>query len=445
MPNYFVAKPKKTNLKEAITFTIDYLDAQGNGVAYWQNKKVFIQGALVQETVKAKIIEQKSKFIKAKLVEVLTPSADRLPAKCQHYQQCGGCDLQHLTQSKQLEFKASKLQELFNREGITQILPWQESLSAKTWHYRRKARIGVQFTKQGKAIIGFRRRGSNQLQPIKQCVILVAPLASIFQPLQSIIDQLTQLKSIGHVEVIYSEINHEQQGVTLVIRQLKALNHLDRQHWLNAAKQYNWQIIIDEGKNSYALTAVNSLSYHLESTLNITFQFNDFIQVNDQINQQMIKQALAWLAPQQKDVVLDLFCGLGNFSLPIAQYVDQVIGIEGVQDMVKRATINAKYNNIDNATFFQADLNSSWLAQHWAQQCFTKAILDPARAGAYTAVEQLVTLKIATILYISCDATTLARDTKLLINAGYKIVKIALMDMFTHTKHSETMVLFKLR
>jgi 23S rRNA (uracil1939-C5)-methyltransferase len=445
MANYFVAQPKKNNKKEPVTFIVERLDNQGQGVAYLNNKPVFIPSALPNEKVKAVITEQKSKYSKAKLLDILNVSADRVIPKCQHYQQCGGCDLQHVARDKQLDFKETQLQELFSRQSIKQSLPWQQRLLADAWHYRRKARIGVQYNKQGQATVGFRRRGSNQLQPIKKCMILTTDLAEIFQPLLHTINQLSQSKSIGHIEVNssnYTPLN--QPLVTVIIRQLKPLNEQDKNHWLQAATLYNWHIIIDEGQNSYPLTAENTLYYKPNDKVKIKFQPNDFIQVNDKINQQMVRQAIAWLSLSASDTVLDLFCGLGNFSLPIAQYVKQVVGVEGVIEMVERAADNASENNIVNTEFFQADLNAQWLAKSWAQKGFTKVILDPARAGAFIAIEQLVKLKIVTILYISCDATSLAKDSKLLVEAGYSISKIALMDMFTHTKHSETMVLFEL-
>lgn len=444
MPNYFVAKPKKINLKEAVTLTVEHLDAQGNGVAYWQSKKVFIQGALAQEKVKAKIIEQKSKFIKAKLVEVITKSADRVMPKCQHYQQCGGCDLQHLARDKQLAFKRQKLTELFARYGIKQTLPWQPTLLGDEWHYRRKARLGVQYNKQGQATIGFRRRGSNQLQPLKRCVVLAKPLDELFPLLNQVVAQLSQSKSIGHIEAIVTQTQLAKPLVTLVIRQLKPLNEYDKKCWLDVAEQAQWQIIIDQGETCYALTPNMPLCYSLPHHLTIEFSHKDFIQVNEVVNEQMITQALHWLALKADDIVLDLFCGLGNFSLPIATQVKQVVGIEGVSDMVKRAKQNAVNNHVTNIEFYQADLNAPWLENTWARKAFTQAILDPARAGAYVAVEQLLQLQIGTILYVSCDPATLAKDSQLLIDAGYKITKIALMDMFTHTKHSETMVLFEL-
>ena len=187
-----------------------------------------------------------------------------------------------------------------------------------------------------------------------------------------------------------------------------------------------------------------ALNYALTDTIDIGFTVHDFIQVNHLVNQQMVEQAQAWLALDESDVVLDLFCGLGNFSLPIAQQVNSVVGIEGVESMVEKAQENALKNNLSNCHFYQADLNSDWQNQSWVKQKYTKVLLDPARAGAYQALVQLLTFKVDKILYVSCDPASLARDAKLLIEHGYKIEKIALMDMFSQTKHVETMVMFSL-
>lgn len=187
----------------------------------------------------------------------------------------------------------------------------------------------------------------------------------------------------------------------------------------------------------------SELSYMLEDDMHIHFSNTDFIQVNQQVNMAMIEQALTWLKPDSKDQVLDLFCGLGNFSLPLAKKVAKVIGVEGVQSMVDKALANAKMNKIDNCQFYQADLNSEWLLNTWAKNNFTKVLLDPARAGAEQAVKQIAKLNIATVLYVSCDPTTLAIDSQILLEKGYSIVKIGLIDMFSQTKHVETMVLFQ--
>lgn len=442
MANYFKAKPKKSIVQKPLNLTIERLDTNGQGVAFYHKKPVFVCGALPKEQIKAQLTEQKSKFSKAKLLDVIVPSKNRVPVQCAHFYQCGGCDLQHLAVEAQLSFKQDKLIELFNRQNITHCLPWQTPIIGQAWQYRRKARIGVQYNKNGQAIIGFRRLASNELQAINKCLVLVEPLSDIFVILNQVFKEITQSQPIGHIEVITSQTNSGEPLVTLVIRQLKPISVQDNTIWQKYAEQQSWQILFDDGESVKSLINLKTLSFKVSESVTLNFSSNDFIQINAEINRRMIEQAMSWLNLSSDDVLLDLFCGLGNFTLPIAQHVKQAIGVEGVSSMVERAQQNAALNNIENVDFFQADLNKSWLEHSWVKKGYTKAILDPARAGALVAVKQLIQLGIDEILYISCDPITLAVDSKILIGASYNITKIGLLDMFTHTKHSETMVLF---
>ena len=454
MANFFKPSTKKQSAGQVISVLIERLDHNGTGVGKYQNKPVFIESTLPKEQVKAKLTETKGKFFKAQLTEVVVPSEQRIQPSCTHFKTCGGCDLQHLTFDQHLAYKQKKVIDLFSRNQLLLALPWQKSITSEPWQYRRKARIGVQYNKLGEPIIGFRQRSSNNLVSLKQCPILIKPAKNIFTHLKSVIKMLELPKSIGHVEVIYT------QFITLIIRQLVPLNEHDTELWTNLADQQQWQIYIDDGKKIKPLTHTTPLYYQLtdyssntqatdlssvlyNKSLRIYFEPKDFIQVNHNVNESMIKQAIEWLALKEDDQVLDLFCGLGNFSLPIAQQVKNVIGVEGQQAMVDKAAFNAEMNNITNAQFFQSDLNNHWLEQTWADKQYTKALLDPARAGAFEAIEQLITLNITHVVYVSCDPATLAKDSQLLVSNGYTIEKIAIMDMFAQTKHIETMVLFK--
>jgi 23S rRNA (uracil1939-C5)-methyltransferase len=473
MANFFkaVAKPKASN--QPLTVSIEKLDINGVGVARWKNKPMFVAGALPNEIVNIKILEQKNKYARAKLLSVENKSNKRVEAECQHFGLCGGCDLQMLNIEDQLAFKQRKVTELYSRSfsaqgianaGFQQILPWQEPIKGEAWYYRRKARIGVQFDKQAQATIGFRQKSTNQLAAIKSCPVLVKPLNLIFPLLKKILPQLAVKSAIGHIEVIQADIidsnffDDKQKGeqkdkpkpnqVVLVIRQLKPMNEADKQLWQSYAREHCWHIIIDNGNKQVPLSENQvdnpvELSYTLADNNKINFASSDFIQINHSVNIAMINQALTWLALSTTDNVLDLFCGLGNFSLALAKQCQSVIGVEGVQVMVDKASKNAQLNNIDNCQFHQADLNDDWLLQSWAtKQRFDKVLLDPARAGAEYAVSQIVKLNIPTILYVSCDPATLARDSAILVAKGYTLKKISLMDMFSQTKHVETMVLF---
>jgi len=450
MANFFKASKTKTQnskLTSSIAININKLDMNGTGVGTFQKKPIFVDGCLPQESVEVRLIEQKNRYARAKLISVNKASPHRVKVECVHFSHCGGCNLQPLAYNQQLEFKVNKVTELFSRSGIdkqiTEHLPWLSSITSDPWHYRRKARIGVQFTKNGDPIIGFRQKSTNQLVAVKYCPTLVKPIADIFPKLQTMISQLSVKKAIGHIEVIYTQNDNNEEIISLVVRQLRTLNEHDLNVWQHSAEQHNWQVLFDLGAGDYqSLASYPTLHYQLANKINIVFSHDDFIQVNHQVNQAMIEQAMTWLALEDDDQLLDLFCGLGNFSLPIAKKIKSLVGVEGVQAMVDKAQANASSNQLDNCEFYQADLNSNWLDSSWAKLNFTKAILDPARAGAEQAIVQLVTLGIKQILYVSCDPATLARDSQLLIAQGYKIIKIGLVDMFSQTKHVETMVLF---
>jgi 23S rRNA (uracil1939-C5)-methyltransferase len=472
MANFFTVSKKKTvktDSKKTLTVNIERLDFNGCGVAYVKNKPIFIHGTLPNENVDIKVVEQKNKYTIAKLLTVNTANHSRVNAKCQHFKLCGGCDIQHLEYSEQLNFKKNKIIELFSRANIAKNiiidLPWQAPIVSSPWGYRRKARIGVQFDKNSQATIGFRQKSTNQLVAIKSCPVLIEPAAEIFPLLKELISKLSVKKSIGHIEIIGANFTQSENDkidstqvdnlsgsvnkLTLIIRQIRMINEHDCNLWHSYAEKNNWRIYFqksdDDNKNIIEKTDVaskNSLHYQLLNGIQINFSNNDFIQINQHVNISMVEQALDWLKPQSKDKILDLFCGLGNFSLPLAQKANHVVGVEGVQTMVDKAIANAKFNHIDNCSFFQADLNSEWLSNQWAKNKFTKVLLDPARAGAELAIEQVVQLNIPSILYVSCDPATLARDSQVLLLKGYKIEKIGMVDMFSQTKHVETMVLF---
>jgi 23S rRNA (uracil1939-C5)-methyltransferase len=438
MANFFKVTAKKQQLGQEVKIKIARLDINGCGVGQYNKKPIFIDGALPDEVVLVKVVEQKNKYSRGKLIEVLSYSKQRVEAQCRHFLNCGGCDLQHLAPVAQLDFKQQKVSDLFARSNHVEELPWQPPILSPSWHYRRKARIGVQYDKAGQATVGFRQRGSNNLINIKNCPVLVEPLSPIFPLLKKLLAKLSGKNAIGHIEVIATE------KLTVVVRQLEKLTQQDKVHWHTFSDKFSCDVLFDYGKEIMPLDepASTMLEYALDDNINISFTSDNFIQVNHEVNKAMITQALQWLNLHEKDIVLDLFCGLGNFSLPIAKKVGQVVGIEGVDLMVTNAHSNALKNGLDNCEFYQADLNSHWKDEAWANKKYTKLLLDPARAGAYNALQQLAHLNIEMVLYVSCDPSTLAKDSELLLAQGYQIEKISLMDMFSQTKHIETMVLF---
>lgn len=358
-----------------------------------------------------------------------------------HYNDCGGCQLQHVEQSAQIVIKEAGLKSLFQRFAKLNNISLAPSVYSSPWGYRRTARFGLQFDRKRKELnMGFRLAQTNQLIKQKICPVLLPQLEILIEPLHSLLNSLDIKEHLGHVELLNSE-----QGAIVLLRHLKALTKKDTLRIEEFSNQQQLNFFSQPQSNEFKLlVGVNKLTYSLP-LWNCCFEFSvtDFLQVNAQVNQKMVKQAIQWLALDENDTVLDLFCGLGNFTLPIARQVKKVVGVEGVQQMVERASHNAQLNNVNNSEFYQADLSSNDIyKQQWAQQKFTKVLLDPARAGAFNCMEFIASLEVSHIVYIACDAVTLARDSYLLLEKGYKLDKLGLLDMFPQTKHMESMALF---
>lgn len=440
MPNFYKPKKKSDLIGKKCNVVIEQLDINCDGVARVDGKPLFVPFALPGEKVLVKISEQKSKYARATLLNVIESSKQRVDATCQHYQHCGGCQLQHLSEHEQLVVKKQKVSQLFQRNADIADLPWQSPIQSRAWHYRRKARLGVQYNKKNGAVVGFRRASTNVLMPIKECPILFGVEKGYLSSLSQLVNNELRHNLIGHIDLILLD----SCCPIVTFRVLKTLTDGE----INAIRAWsegNLSIVYSQNNQGdiQDLFAQNALlEYEIDTNVRIRFSPKDFIQVNAQVNESMVQLALSWLACDKSDHVLDLFSGLGNFSLPLAKRVSQVYGVEGVDSMVNKAAFNAKLNGIENCSFFQADLNDKWPSLPWNSEKINKALIDPARAGAFEAIKQLLGLAPAVVVYVSCDPATLARDAKVMVDAGYKIEKIALVDMFSQTKHIETMVLF---
>lgn len=443
MAQFFKAAPKNSIKSRVLkNILVEKLDHQGRGIAFFQKKPLFIEGALIGETLDVQVTESKKRYSKAIISKIQQASEQRITPSCAHYQECGGCHLQHTAQQNQITIKEHGLLDLFTRFAKQAPTELQTAIQSDEWGYRRSARFGVQYNKKSKKVqMGFRRALSNDLIEQKVCPVLKAPLEALIVPLKALLNSLTSKADLGHIEMINSD-----QGIVILLRHLKALPHSDVTLIQDFSEKHQINFFSQPAKNELILLFGDcKLSYQLpEWDCALNFTATDFLQVNEDVNQKMVSQALSWLDLCMEDKVLDLFCGLGNFTLPIATQVKSVVGVEGVQKMVDRATENAQANNIDNATFFQADLSAEGLSkQSWATEtAFNKVLLDPARAGALEAMPFIISLKPSHIVYVSCDPVTLARDSQLLLEKGYKLEKLGLLDMFPQTGHMESMALF---
>ncbi|MCC5826359.1 23S rRNA (uracil(1939)-C(5))-methyltransferase RlmD [Alkalimonas sp.] len=426
--------------KPAQRLTISALDHLGQGLARLDGRMVFVPGALPGETVQVKLSSQKKNFSKAELQKVLTPSPERQPAACPHYQQCGGCQLQHATPAAQLRWKQQAVQQLLCHQLGLEQLPWEEAITGPDFGYRRKARLGVWYQQSKKQFqLGFRQQGDFRIQPLMQCAVLSPVLQPVFEKLLPVLKRLQQGRSITHLDLIDAD-----GVVTLVVRHTEPLPPGDIELLCASWPEACWLGEAESGQFTPWQQADTMLHYSLPSQqLMLRFQPDDFIQVNDAVNQQMVATALDWLAIQPQDRVLDLYCGIGNFSLPLAQQAAEVFGVEGLAAMVERAATNAAKNGLSNVQFAQADLHLPWPDTGWSQQRFDKVLLDPARAGAVGSIEQLGRTGASMILYVSCNPETLARDATQLLRQGYQLTRLKAVEMFPQTRHLEVMALFE--
>ncbi len=433
------ARKASSQPQAPLTLQVERLSHEGRGIAKVDGKTTFIAGALPDETLSARITTQHKRYNEAELIEVLTESLHRVAPPCPHYAQCGGCDLQHLDIEQQREHKQQQVLDQLAR--FADVVPERVAppLIGATTGYRRAARIGInQRQRDGEILVGFRRRGSSKLLNIDSCPVLIPRLQPVFALLRETLEDLGDIRPLTHVDLscgdtdgfIRFRCTRKPKDALM-----QALKRVSEQLQLKLIIGLNDQDIhLDEGVARYTLP---------DSDLELEFGPTDFIQVNAEINQAMIAQAMNWLDPQPDQRVLDLFCGLGNFTLPLARKAAQVVGIEGSADMVERARSNAMHAGIDNAQFYRADLSASFRHAAWFREGFDLILLDPPRTGAREAVKELSGYGATKVLYISCSPSALVADLPLLTAAGYRVTRFGIMDMFPHTAHVESMLLLE--
>ncbi|MEQ4674479.1 23S rRNA (uracil(1939)-C(5))-methyltransferase RlmD [Providencia vermicola] len=434
----FYSPNRRTTPRRQLTVIADSLDAAGQGIARLDGKTIFVADLLPGEEAQIELTEDKRSFAKAKVVKRLSTSSQRVKPQCRYFNQCGGCQQQHIDIELQRASKAEALQYLMMREtGVDKSAA--PVMSGEPYGYRRRARLGLQYQpKHQRLVMGFRQVQSNTLVDIKNCPVLAPELDMLLAPLYECLNQLSIKSKLGHVELI-----HADNSNIIMIRHLVPFSHADKQKLNDFESQYDVSIWL--AGNDNALEALTSSSPMPEyQVVGEVLKFNplNFIQVNGQVNQLMVAQALAWLDLTREDRVLDLFCGMGNFTLPIARLAQSVVGVEGVENLVEQARNNAQLNTISNATFYNENLEAEIHTQPWAAQGFNKVLLDPARAGAAGVMEHLIKLMPEKIVYVSCNPTTLARDSKVLLDEGYQLLHLRMLDMFPHTSHLESMALF---
>jgi len=438
---YQAAKPGKPSSPKRIQLDIVRVDHQAQGIGYWQDKIVFVSGALPGELLDVVLTEQKAKVAKAVVNKVLKPAAERQVPPCPHFQQCGGCQLQYIQSDAQLTVKQQGVDQLIRHQTGLAQLPWQTPIVGPAEGYRRRARIGVWFDKKNRSYqIGFRQANDKTIHSVDHCLVLSPVLAPVFSILQHQLPLMQQGQAITHVEVLDAD-----GQAYVVVRHIRPLPESDRQLLQQSWPDAIWLGEAEPGQFVYWGQQVQP-HYRLPAQqIELEFEPDDFIQVNSEVNQRMVQQAIDWLEPDQQQRILELYSGIGNFSLALAKRTKAVQAVEGVASMVQRIEQNAVNNGITNLTAVQADLHLPWPKADWNQPVYDAVLLDPARAGAVGAVEQIAALRPARILYVSCNPVSFASDCKVLLAAGYQLDKLAAMDMFPHTSHLELMALFRRR
>ena len=418
---------------------IERLANDGRGIAFIEGRTWFVSGALAGEEVEARVLGAHGKVVEARTERVFKASEIRRQAPCVHAGKCGGCSVQHLPHEEQLALKQRMLAEQLSRVAGVEPQEWAAPLTGPEFGYRRRARIAVRWDARAKRLdVGFRAAGSQDIVAIDHCLVLVQALQPIMTGLPAMLRQLGNPKALGHVELFSGS------AIAVLLRHMAPLNDTDMKVLQDFCITHNAQLWLQGEGEPQPVDLTRALGYRLETWgLKLAYRPGDFVQVNAGVNEAMVAQAIKWLAPQADERILDLFCGLGNFALPLAQKTREVVAVEGVATMVERAAQNAVSNSLHNAVFFQADLSQPLVDATWAKAGFNAVLLDPPRDGAYEVVRKLSGLGAKRLVYVSCNPATLARDTVELMKQGYRLKRAAILDMFPQTAHVEAMALFE--
>jgi len=431
--------------REPETARIESVTHDGRGIAAIEGKKVFVAGALAGEEVVFLRRKSRRNFDEAELLEILQASPERIEARCEAFGRCGGCSLQHVSDEQQRQIKSQTLKDNLQRIGKIEAEQWLEPIVGPAWKYRRRARLAVKdVPAKGRVLVGFRERHAPFITDMHRCEVLAAPVDGMIDALSEMIGGLSIKARLPQIEVAVAE-----NAVALVFRVLDPPSDEDKALLSEFGARHDVRMYLQPGGLDsvsllYPEGDVEALTYSLpEFDIRIEFDAIGFVQVNAEINQRMVSRAIELLDPQPDDRVLDLYCGIGNFSLPLARRSGTVLGVEGEALLVSAAVENAKLNDVQNATFRQADLNAIDGNEGWLREGWDRILLDPARSGAAEIVKHIDVIGAARIVYVSCHPGTLARDAGMLVNEhGYTCEAAGIIDMFPHTAHVESIAIF---
>jgi 23S rRNA (uracil1939-C5)-methyltransferase len=431
--------------REPETARIESVTHDGRGIAAMNGKKVFVSGALEGEEVRFQRRKSRRNFDEAELLEILEASPERVEARCEAFSRCGGCAMQHVSDEQQRRIKSQTLKDNFERIARVEPLQWLEPMTGPVWNYRRRARLGAKDVHaKGRVLVGFREKHAPYITDMHRCEVLAKPVGDMIDPLSEMIGQLSIRARLPQIEVAVAD-----NAVALVFRVLDAPSVEDEALLREFGESNNVRVYLQPGGlDSISLLfpeePVEALHYLLpEFDVRIDFDPLGFVQINSEINLSMVGRAVEMLNPGPDDRVLDLYCGIGNFSLPLARRAGTVLGVEGEAMLVSAATANARQNGIDNASFRKADLSTIDGTEAWLREGWDRVLLDPARSGAAEIVAHMSAIGVERIVYVSCHPGTLARDAGTLVNEqGYRCEAAGIIDMFPHTAHVESIAVF---
>lgn len=455
-----VASPEEIDVVAALTH-------EGEGVIR-AGKTVFVAGALPGERIRFRRFRRHRQHDDGRLLEVIEPAPDRIEPRCAHFGVCGGCALQHLAPESQLAAKQTELRDTLERVARTTPDEWLEPLRGPVWNYRRRARLGVKYVaKRERALVGFRERLSPHVAALDRCEVLAPPTDALIAPLAQMITGLSIRERLPQIEVAVAD-----NAVALVLRVLSSPSESDLARLRDFEAEHDVRIYLQPGgldsvkrlapvasaarsgqpeavstsQFAESATAEAPLMYALPRfDLKLEFAPTDFVQINGAVNEALVSRAVELLAPEPDAAVLDLYCGLGNFTLALARKAGRVVGVEGDRALVERAADNARLNGIGNADFHVADLMQPDAgAASWAHSAFPYVLLDPPRAGAREMLSTVARLAPKRVLYISCHPGSLARDIGMLVHDhGFRLRAAGVLDMFPHTTHVESLAVLE--
>ena len=437
---------------ELFTVAIEDLTHDGRGVARRDGKTVFVEGGLPGETVECVYTVRRNRRDEAQAINVLTSAPERVEPRCAHYAICGGCSLQHLAPEQQLARKQRWLLDSLTHIGKVQPEQVLEPMTGPLWHYRRRARLGVKYvTKKERVLVGFRERRSAFVADLRRCEVLDERVGGQLEALAGLIETLSIRDRLPQIEVAGGD-----DAVALNLRVLAPPSAADLAALRDFGERHGFIIYLQPGGPDSVRTlaevgstlpqaALDGLHYRLPTfDLGLEFQPWHFIQINAAINRQLVARVSELLEIGPEDRVLDLFCGLGNFTLALARRAREVVGVEGDAGLVEWAQRNAMGNGVENVRFHAADLAGNLEDQLWLQERYERILLDPPRSGALEMMPRVAALGALRVVYVSCHPATLARDVgELTHRFGYRLESAGVVDMFPHTAHVESIAVLR--